>query len=206
MSTWGWLPGTGIGTAIAGRVMPRMRPMRSSAAAIVAPVLPAEIIALASPSRTASAARTTVESFLRRTACGGLVVHPDDLGRLDQFAGRPSRRVRPARPAGPTTTTGIPPRPDVRRRRGSGPGAASPPMASTATGSIAVGSADVDDDAVAVPAARTTHRVRGLCVATARAEAARPAVAASRRWHDGCGSSTSMSSSSERPSFALPRW
>ena len=34
-------PGTGIGVAIAGRVTPLMRPMRSSALAIVAPVLPA---------------------------------------------------------------------------------------------------------------------------------------------------------------------
>ena len=42
--------------------------VRSSADAIVAPVLPAEIIADAFPSRTASAARTSVESFLLRTA------------------------------------------------------------------------------------------------------------------------------------------
>ena len=54
--------------AIAGRLTPLIRPMRSSADAIVAPVLPAEIIADAWPSRTASAARTRVESFLRRTA------------------------------------------------------------------------------------------------------------------------------------------
>jgi hypothetical protein len=63
------LPGTGIGVAIAGRLTPEILPMRSSAAAIVAPVLPAEIMALALPSRTASAARTSVESFLRRTPC-----------------------------------------------------------------------------------------------------------------------------------------
>ena len=70
-STVGVEPGTGIGVATAGRLTPLMRPMRSSAEAIVAPVLPAEIIAEALPSRTASAARTSVESFLRRTASAG---------------------------------------------------------------------------------------------------------------------------------------
>ncbi len=70
--------------AIAGRLTPLIRPIRNSADAIVAPVLPAEIIAPARPSRTASAARTSVESFLRRIADGRVVVHPDDLGGLDQ--------------------------------------------------------------------------------------------------------------------------
>ena len=60
-------PGTGMGVAIAGRLTPFMRPIRSSADAIVAPVLPAETIADARPSRTASAARTRVESFFVRT-------------------------------------------------------------------------------------------------------------------------------------------
>ena len=46
---------------------PVMRPIRNNALAMVAPVLPAEIIALALPSRTASAALTRVESRLRRT-------------------------------------------------------------------------------------------------------------------------------------------
>ena len=45
--------------------------MRSSAEAIVAPVLPAETMALALPSRTSSAARTSEESFLRRTPPAG---------------------------------------------------------------------------------------------------------------------------------------
>ena len=52
---------------MAGRATPLMRPMRSSADAIVAPVLPAETMAEARPSRTASAARTNEESFIRRT-------------------------------------------------------------------------------------------------------------------------------------------
>ena len=42
-------------------------------------------MAEALPSRTASAARTSVESFLRRTPCAGVLVHGDDLGRDDQL-------------------------------------------------------------------------------------------------------------------------
>ena len=52
---------------MAGRATPLMRPMRSSALAMVAPVLPALTMAEARPSRTASAARTREESFMRRT-------------------------------------------------------------------------------------------------------------------------------------------
>src|SRR3546814_7879151 len=52
---------------MAGRDTPLIRPMRRRAEAIVAPVLPAEIMADALPSRTASAARTSDESFIRRT-------------------------------------------------------------------------------------------------------------------------------------------
>jgi hypothetical protein len=70
-STVGVLPGTGTGMAIAGRLTPLMRPMRNSAEAIVAPVLPAEIMAEALPSRTASAARTSDESFMFRTLDAG---------------------------------------------------------------------------------------------------------------------------------------
>ena len=54
--------------------------MRSSAEAMVAPVLPADTIAQALPSRTSSAARTSEESFFLRTLAGGVVVHGDDLG------------------------------------------------------------------------------------------------------------------------------
>ena len=45
--------------------------MRRRAAPIVAPVLPALTMAAALPSRTASAARTSEESFLRRTPWAG---------------------------------------------------------------------------------------------------------------------------------------
>ncbi len=57
-------PGQGIGVAMAGRATPRMRPMRNRALAMVAPVLPALTMADARPSRTASAARTSDESFM----------------------------------------------------------------------------------------------------------------------------------------------
>src|SRR5436309_3119922 len=55
--------GTGIGTAMAGREIPRTRPMRSNAAAILAPVFPAPTMAWARPSRTAWAERTSEESL-----------------------------------------------------------------------------------------------------------------------------------------------
>ena len=56
---------------MAGRLTPLIRPIRSSAEAMVAPVLPAETMADALPSRTASAARTSEESFIRRTLAPG---------------------------------------------------------------------------------------------------------------------------------------
>jgi hypothetical protein len=56
-----------MGVAMAGRPTPGRRFMRSSAEAMVAPVLPAETMAHALPSRTASAARTSEESFMVRT-------------------------------------------------------------------------------------------------------------------------------------------
>ena len=49
-----------------------MRPRRSSAAVIRAPVLPADIMAFAVPSFTISTAITSEESFLVRTAFTGL--------------------------------------------------------------------------------------------------------------------------------------
>ncbi len=64
-------PGTGMGVAMAGRLTPRKRPIRSSALAIAAPVLPALTMAQARPSRTASAQRTSDASRLTRTALPG---------------------------------------------------------------------------------------------------------------------------------------
>ena len=70
---------------MAGRDTPLMRPMRSSALAMVAPVLPALTMAEARPSRTASAARTSDESFMVRTLLAGVGVHGDDLGGRDHL-------------------------------------------------------------------------------------------------------------------------
>jgi hypothetical protein len=78
-STIGVWPGLGMGVAMQGRTTPGRRPMRSSAEAMVAPVLPAETMALAWPSRTSSAQRTSEESFFAH-ARGGVVVHGDHLG------------------------------------------------------------------------------------------------------------------------------
>src|SRR5436309_3424363 len=55
----------------AGRSMPRMRPRRSSAAAMVAPVLPAETTASASPCFTSEVAMPIDVSARRRSALAG---------------------------------------------------------------------------------------------------------------------------------------
>jgi len=125
-------PGTGIGVAIAGRFTPSMRPMRNSAEAIVAPVLPAEIIALAFPSRTASALRTRVESFFARTAPAGSSSMP--ITSLATSNSRSAMSARAPRSAGPTSITGIPSAAACLAPATISPGALSPPMASTAIG------------------------------------------------------------------------
>ena len=176
-STVGVEPGTGIGVAIAGRLTPLIRPIRSSAEAIVAPVLPAEIIAprdRREPPRRHG--RASSPSCGGRP--GGVLVHADDL------AGRDQREV-----AVDAVETGRADEDDGDARRSTAwcaparisPGALSPPIASTAIGSI--GSAgigrsgsDVDDVAVLVPPARRAHRVRQLGLAAARAQAARRGV------------------------------
>ena len=56
---------------MAGLSTPGSRPIRKSAEAMAAPVFPAETMAMAFPSLTASAARTSDESFLRRTPFPG---------------------------------------------------------------------------------------------------------------------------------------
>ena len=146
--------------AIAGRLTPLIRPMRSSADAIVAPVLPAETMRrrLAVAHRLGGPHERRV--LLAAHALGRVLVHGDDLGGLDAAAGR--RDVAEA-VGGPTSTTGMPSSSaarcgagdDLARRR-------SPPMASTAIGKHQAvdRSADVDGDAVLVPAAGGAHRVR----------------------------------------------
>ena len=83
-STVGPEPGTGIGVAIAGRLTPLMRPMRSNAAAIVAPVLPAEIIALGRSVAYGLGGADEGRVLLPPHALGGVVVHLDDLAGGDQ--------------------------------------------------------------------------------------------------------------------------
>ena len=78
--TAGVEPGTGIGVAIAGRSTPEIRPIRNSADAIVTPVLPAEIIALA---RVSGQHGGIYISHMRNEALEVLDVHAEQcLGRL----------------------------------------------------------------------------------------------------------------------------
>ena len=170
-NTVGRAPGTGIGVAIAGRLTPLIRPIRRSADAIAAPVLPADTIADALPSRTASAARTSDESFLRRTPCAGSsCISMTSLASISSKSPRSSV-------AGPTSATGIPASAASRAPAMISSGARSPPIASSAIGSTSdqlsmSRSGDLDRDAVAVPAAAGAHRVRQLGVAAAGADAA----------------------------------
>ena len=128
------LPGTGIGVAIAGRLTPLMRPIRKSAEAIVAPVLPAEIIALAFPSRTNSADCTSVESFLVRTEDAGSSCM--SMNSVATCSGKLPMSKRVPRSAGPTKRTGMPRAAACFAPSIISAGALSPPSASTATGSI----------------------------------------------------------------------
>ncbi len=86
---------------MAGRITPGNRPMRNRADAMVAPVLPADTMAMARPSRTASAARTSDESFFRRTLLPGSSSMPmtswPEAGRLTDVA----HLVRAGRPVPP---------------------------------------------------------------------------------------------------------
>src|SRR3954469_13745935 len=199
----GFRPGTGIGTAIAGRAAPLMRPMRSSAAAMAAPVLPALAIASALPSRTSSADTTIDESLRVRTTAGGSFMPTTSV------AGTTSTPLTPPGSSGSITSSS----PTSRTRTPNSsaastapatisPGARSPPIASTAT-VIGTGALlDVDDLAAAVPAAvaaddvwllhRTAVGARGtggrgqLPVGGASLTRLRPGGLALRDCHFGC--------------------
>ena len=146
---------------------------------MVAPVLPALTMAEALPSRTASAARTSEESFMVRTLLAGSASMAmtsdagDDLeaagvaelvGAADEHDGDAELVAR--RAMAPATIS---------------PGALSPPMASTAMGRRSAvghrvpagrGSVDVDGLAAVVPAAVAAHDVGQLGGAAAGADAA----------------------------------
>src|SRR6478609_6336321 len=159
---------------MAGRDTPLMRPMRRSALAMVAPVLPALTIADARPSRTASAARTSEESFMVRTldAASASMAMTSDAS----MSSRPW--VSPMASARPTRTMGMPSSSAAWAAPATiSPGALSPPMASTALGRVLTGragdSVDVDRLEAVVPAAVATHHVRTLHRAATGAGAAR---------------------------------
>src|SRR5258705_6779853 len=155
---------------MAGRATPLMRPMRRRADAMVAPVLPADSMALALPSRTSSAARTSDESFLRRTDPPG----SSFISMTSVHSNRSRPRVSRTRSRGPTRRMGTPSSSAGRRARATiSPGALSPPTASTATGSIPTSCwlDDVDDLAAAVVAAGGADDVRQLGRAAVRAQA-----------------------------------
>ena len=157
---------------MAGRCTPLMRPIRNSALAIVAPVLPALTIADAAPSRTASAARTSEESFMRRTLAPGSASMA--MTSEASITGRSPASNSSDRP---TSTTGTPSSATACLAPATiSPGAKSPPIASTAMGSMvtsrATGSVDGDGLTAVVPAAVAAHHVRALHGATTRAAAA----------------------------------
>jgi hypothetical protein len=130
-STVGVPPGTGSTVAMAGRCTPGMRPIRSSAAATAAPVLPALTMADACPSLTASAARTTDESFLRRTAAAG----SSSIATISDAGSTSRLPVSPSASGWPTSTTGMPCCSTAWRAPATiSAGPRSPPMASTAIG------------------------------------------------------------------------
>ena len=97
--------------------------------AIVAPVFPADTMALALPSRTASAQRTSVESFFFFTDDAASSSMP-----MTSVATSNSRSPRSARSAGPTSNTGMPSAAACLAPATISAGALSPPMASTAIG------------------------------------------------------------------------
>src|SRR6266540_1815794 len=156
----------GIVTAIAGRRTPRTRRSSSRHAASIAPVLPAETTARASPSPTARHAATRELFGLARTASVG-------FSSMAMTSGASiSSRPCVSSSFGPTTTgeTASDAAASAPATISSGP--RSPPMASTATRIMRLGdrSAERLDVAAAVRVARRTDPVRTLGTAALRAD------------------------------------
>src|SRR5262245_42193134 len=110
-----------------------MRPMRRSAAAIVAPVLPALTKASASPSFTSLAQRMIEESFFARTTLAGscISITSPACTTSTPFASDGSRGA--TRSVSPTSTTRTPSSAAARTApTTTSSGARSPPIASTA--------------------------------------------------------------------------
>ena len=166
----GWWPGTGTGTAIAGRATPLMRPMRSSAAAIVAPVFPALTIASALPSRTSCAQTRIDASFFARTTVAGSSISTTSDAPTTSTPGCPLPRSGVTVSSRPTSRTRAPTCSAASRAPSTiAPGALSPPIASMATVTLMTRfpappelSLDVDHLTAAVPSAVAADDVRLL--------------------------------------------
>ena len=121
------LPGTGTGSASAGRWIPAARRISNRPAASAAPVEPAETSASASPAATARAARTIEASFVERAARAGSAALAIDTGASTTVTWS---GTSPISAAGPKRMTGTPasaaPSATSRAPR-------SAPLASTAT-------------------------------------------------------------------------
>src|SRR5580704_11433364 len=160
-----------MGVAMQGRTTPGSRPMRSSAEAMVAPVLPADTMAEALPSRTSSAARTKEESFfLRMLAAGSSSMAMTSLqGKTSSPSGSPSMSGTPTRiTESPSSSTAL------RAPAMISLGAKSPPIASRAMGRVNL--VDLYGDATLVPATVGADDVRQLRGRALRADAARRAL------------------------------
>src|SRR5579863_4572191 len=154
-----------------GRTTPGSRPIRSSAEAIVAPVFPADTMALAVPSRTSSAARTNEESFFFRTLAAGSssMAMTSVQGNTSRPRGSPSSSGTPTRMTeSPSSSTA------ARAPAMISFGAKSPPIASRAMGRLNL--VDLYGDATLVPAAVRAHDVGQLRGRALRADAARRAL------------------------------
>ncbi len=197
-------PAPGSAWRSPGRLTPLMRPMRSSADAIVAPVLPARHHRrrLAVADRLGRPHERRV--LLAADALRRVGVHRDDLGGRRRPRGRraPATRPRADRRARPGCR--------ARRRPARRPSTISPgrPVAAHgvdgdgqhATARDDAASVDVDGLAALVPAAVAAHDVRHAWPRRTGGRCCGPGRRASRPTPGGCGSSTSTSSSWGRPS------
>ncbi len=119
--------------AIAGRLTPRIRPMPMAAAAIAAPVDPADTMPTASPEATNRAAVVTEAPFFSRIAVAGSSCIPITSGActIGNVASW-SARIGSIASVSPTSTTSTPRAAASMAPRTVSKGARSPPMASRA--------------------------------------------------------------------------
>ena len=184
-------PGTGSGSASAGRWMPRARLMLKSPAASAAPVPPAHTSACARPSATARAACTIEASGFARAARAGSGLLAIDSGAstsstpatevaISAGGVSSSASAAPSSARGPNSSTRAPCCAASAAPAATSAGPRSAPLASTATtgGSVVVVvllvMLDRDGDlATGVCAAHPAHPVRAARAVAARAHAQR---------------------------------